>query len=151
MNIEIDQSGKLEYTSKNTVIAFSNKIRKSILIKASDKRVIQKMFRRHGRGRIFIYKTFASLIYTLIKDDLNKIRQIIIDQEYKGHEAEIKHYLLEIIRKANKDFPRDNIIFKEIGKKSNAHIVAYKVYQKKINPDIIAKADDLIKRLFRLG
>lgn len=131
MVITFDQSGRIEYTSKDAVVAFSNNKNKSILLKAKGKRKIQKIFREHKKGSIFIYKTFASLIYTF-------------------HEAEIKHYLLQIIRKANKDFPKDNISFEQIGKKSNAHILAHKVYQKKTKADIIINADQIIRHVFRL-
>lgn len=150
MYIQVDQSGRIEYTSRDTVIAFSNKTRKSVLIKAKDKREIQRIFRERGRGRIFIYRTFASLIYTLIQDELDEITQIVIDQEYEGHESEIKNYLLQIIRKANKDFPKENITFKRIGRKSKAHTLAHKVYQKKAEPDIVVKAEDIIVHLLRL-
>lgn len=150
MRIEIDQSGKIEYTTHDTVVAFSNHKSKTVFIQKKDKRAIQKICRKYKQSSIFIYKTFASLIYLLIKDDLKEIQQIIIDQEYEGHESEIKHFLLQIIRKANKNFPKDNIIFKQIGKKSRAHILAYKVYQKQAKADIIIKADELIKYIFRL-
>lgn len=53
MNIEIDQSGKIENTNKDTVIAFSDDTCGSILIKAVDKREIQKIFRDIGKSRIF--------------------------------------------------------------------------------------------------
>lgn len=150
MKIQIDQSGRIEYTSKNTVVAFSDGKNKSILIKAKDKRKLQKIFREHKQGRIFIYKAFASLIYFLIKEDLDKISRITIDQEYPGHEAEIKHYLLQIIRKANKDFSKDNIVFKQIGKKSHAHLLAYKVYRKKASAEVIVNINELAMYLFRL-
>ena len=54
MRIEIDQSGKIENTNKNTIIAFSNNKFKSIFISAKDKREIQKFFRRIGKPRIFV-------------------------------------------------------------------------------------------------
>lgn len=150
MRIEIDQSGKIEYTSMDTVIAFSNSKSKSVLIVKKEKREIQKFYREHKQSRIFIYKTFACLIYLIIKDDLQQIKEIIIDQEYKGHEAEIKHYLLQIIYKTKKDFHRDNITFKQIGKKSPAHILAYKTYIKSNQANIVVKADELIKYLIKL-
>ena len=150
MHTKVDQSGKLEDTSKNTAIGASNERAKSILLKAKDKRKLQAIFRARGRGRVFVYKTFASLIYMLIKDDLNKIDKIIIDQEYQGHEAEIKHYLLQIIRKSGKGFDKDNIDFAQIGKKAKAHRLAHKVYRGEKAPDIIADLDELIEYLFRV-
>ncbi len=150
MKIEIDQSNKIEATNKATVIAFSNGEKRTVLISAKDKKELQTTFRFLQRNRIFIYKTFACLIFVLIKDKLKEINQIIIDEEYKGHEPEIKHYLLQIIRKNHKDFPKDNIVFKRIGKKSSAHILAYKVGQGKIKPDFTVSYDKLMQYLFRL-
>ncbi len=52
MIYKIDQSGKIEYTSHNTVIAYSNGKKKAILIKAKDnliKNFLLHDFKRHGR------------------------------------------------------------------------------------------------------
>jgi len=127
MNIKIDQSGKIENTSKNTIIAFSNKVFESIFISAKDKREIQKIFRSAGKSRIFVYKLFAILIFLLIKKHLNNIDQIIVDDEYPGKGYLIKNFLFQEIKKRNSDFLVDDIIIKRIGKKSRAHYVAYGV------------------------
>ncbi|HEX9722115.1 MAG TPA: hypothetical protein VGA53_02520 [Candidatus Paceibacterota bacterium] len=70
MRIEIDQSGKIENTSKDTIIAFSNGIRKAIRISSVDKREIQAIFRRTGKPRIFVYKFFSILVFLLIEKHL---------------------------------------------------------------------------------
>ncbi len=150
MKIEIDQSNKIEQTNKDSVVAFSNGEKRAVLVSAKDKKELQTTFRFLQRNRIFIYKIFACLIFVLIKDKLKEISQIVIDEEYKGHEAEIKHYLLQIIRKNHKDFLKDNIVFKQIGKKSNAHILAYQVNQKKVKPDFVISYNKLMQYLFRL-
>ena len=136
MNIEIDQSGKVENTSKNTIIAFSNGIFGSILISAKDKREIQEIFRKIGKPRIFVYRVFAILIFLLIKNHLKKIDQIIIDEEYPGWGHLIKDYLLQEIRKVRANFDAENITFQRIGKKSKAHLLGYNVFQKKKKVDI---------------
>lgn len=48
MKFEIDQSGRVEYTSHNTVLALSNDIQYSIIAPAKVKRQLQEMFRREG-------------------------------------------------------------------------------------------------------
>ena len=149
MNIEIDQSGKIEDTSKDTVVAFSNGKSKSIFISAKDKREIQKIFREIGKPRIFIYKTFAILVFLLVKDDLKKIKEIIIDEEYPGKENLIKNYLLQEIRKARLNFCPDDILFRQIGKKSGAHSVGYLTYTNKISPNKKIKVRELLKILFK--
>lgn len=145
MQIYIDQSSKIEYTSQDTVIAYSNSKQKSLLIRAKDKREIEKIFRQAGKPYIFIYKTFAILIYILIKNDLSKIKCIIIDKEYQGKEPLIKDFLLQIIRKKSKELiAKEDIQFKQIGKKNNAHKKALGTYQGKIKPDLIVDLRDIM-------
>ena len=136
MRIEIDQSGKIEDTGKNTIIAFSNSKSKSIFISAKDKREIQKFFREIGKPRIFVYKTFAILIFLLIKDDLKKINEIIVDEEYPGKSPLIKNFLFHEIKKVSPFFSEQNIAFHCIGKKSGAHFLAYGVAIGKRKVDI---------------
>ncbi len=99
MKIEIDQSGKIERTNRLTVITYSNKINRSVLITAKDKKSIQSIFRKINQPRVFISKVFASAIYFLIKKDFRKIDTIIIDKEYPGHEKYIKRLIIEILEK----------------------------------------------------
>ena len=131
MKIEIDQSGKIENTNRLTVIAFSNKINKSILITAKDKKSIQSVFRRIGQPKLFIYKLFAVAIFILIKDELNKIDQIVIDQEYTGYESLIKKFIFETAERNNQKIESGIIHIHSIGKKSNAHKIALKAFQLK--------------------
>lgn len=145
MRIEIDQSGKIEDTSKNTIIAFSNGCFCSIMIKAREKREIQKIFRKIGKKRIFVYKTFSVLIFLLIKNYLNKIDQIVVDIEYQGNEGIIKNFLLKEIRKVRSDFQKENIIFRGIGKKSRAHFLAYGVAIGKKSADMEVSAKDVLR------
>lgn len=145
MDVEVDQSGKIENTSKNTVIAFSNKIFGSIFISAKDKREIQKIFRGAGKSRIFVYKLFVILIFLLIKKHLKKIDHIIIDDEYPGKGCLIKSFLFQEIKKRNPDFLADNIIIKRIGKKSRAHYIAYGVATIKRLPDKRVTIKEILK------
>lgn len=137
MRIEIDQSGKIENTNKDTIVAFSNRVFGSILIEAKDKREIQEIFRRIGKSRVFIYKLFAILIFLLIKNHLKKIEEIVIDEEYPGKSVLIKDFLLREIRKVYPKFSKENIFFKPIGKKSKAHNIAYNTFKKRRKADII--------------
>ena len=149
MTIEIDQSGKIENTSKDTIIAFSNSKFKSIFIKARDKREVQKIFRKINKPRIFIYRTFAVLIFLLIKNYLEKINQIIIDEEYPGWGFQIKDYLLAEIRKIKPNFDKNNISFNQIGKKSKAHLIAYETTIGKRQPNIKVGEQDILKYILK--
>lgn len=145
MKIYIDQSGRLEHTSKDTAIAYSNAKQKGLLIKAKDKREIESIFRQAGKPRIFIYKTFAVLIYLLIKDDLNRIQSIVIDDEYQGWGPLVKDFLFQIIREKNrKKLDKEFIYFGRIGKKNKAHEKAINTYQNKVKPDIVISFEDVL-------
>ncbi|OGD56998.1 hypothetical protein A2V71_02640 [Candidatus Berkelbacteria bacterium RBG_13_40_8] len=74
MKIEIDQSGRIEYTSKLSVVAYSNSANKSLLITAKDKRKIQAIYRRIGQPRLFAQKVFAVAIFALIKNKKTDIK-----------------------------------------------------------------------------
>jgi len=68
MRIEIDQSGRIEYTSKPTVIGFSNKTAKTIIILSTEKQKLQRYFRKIKKPRLYTYAVFAILISILLKD-----------------------------------------------------------------------------------
>jgi len=144
-DIEIDQSGKIEDTSKDTAVGFSDDVSGSIIISAKDKREIQAIFRKSGKSRIFVYRLFTTLIFLLIRKFLNKIDQIIIDEEYPGKSYLIKNYLSQEIEKIKPDFLADNIIFKRIGRKSKAHSIAYLTFKKRIKPNIYIRDKDILK------
>jgi len=149
MKIEIDQSGKIENTNKNTIIAFSDGKFKSIFISAKEKREIQKFFRRIGKPKIFIYKVFAILVFLLIKSEVKEIDAIIIDEEYPGKNSLIKNFLLQEIRKIKPDFDRGNIIFQKIGKKSRAHFLAYGIAVGKKKADIEVGAREILRMVVK--
>ena len=144
-DIEVDQSGKIENTSRDTAIGFSNDISGSVIIQAKDKREIQEIFRKSGKSRIFVYKLFAILIFLSIRKHLNKINQIVIDEEYPGKSYLIKNYLSQEIERIKPDFPVNNIVFNRIGKKSKAHYIAYGVATKRRPPDKIIKIKDTLR------
>lgn len=129
MRIEIDQSGKIEKTSKLTVIACSNSQSRSLLVSANDKKVIQNIYRKFGQPKIFRYKLFAILIFVLIKDIIRPSDVIVIDREYLGYEKLIREFLFEISQKKGIKIHKENITFGWIGKKSKAHVKAISSYQ----------------------
>lgn len=148
VKIYIDQSGKVEYTSKNTVVAFSNGKQKSILIKARDKREIQRFFREAGKPDIFVYKTFAILIYLLIADELKEITGVVIDTEYVGKEFLIKNFLMQIFQKRGIGFSPQNISFFHAGKKHLCHVAAIETYRKAKKPDVVINLAAVLKNVF---
>lgn len=147
MKILVDQSSKIEYTKKDTILAFSNGKQKSLLIKAKDKRKLQEIFREAGKPDIFIYKTFAILIYLLIKDDIKKIQQIAIDKEYAGKESLIKNFLLEILRKNGSQFNPEDISFVLVGKKHPCHKIAINVFRGHSKSDLVISKKEVLSEI----
>lgn len=149
MNIEIDQSGKIESTNFDTIVAYANHEQRSILLPASDKRIIQKIYRDAGKPHLFIYRTFALLIFLLVRDRLHILQEIIIDDEYPGWNFMIKNFLLQQVRTVITDFNKQSICFQCIGKKSPAHHKAYETYVKKSDPDMIARYQDIARFIIK--
>jgi hypothetical protein len=143
MRVEIDQSGKIENTSKNTILAFSNNIWSAVVIPAKVKRQMQEIFRRRGQPTVFVFRTFAAGITLLLQNCQKQITDVQIDTEYPGHEAVIKDILVQMLREQKMHEP--NIYFGRIGKKSMAHHRAYAVATGKLEPKRKVGLNDLVK------
>jgi len=146
MAIQIDQSIKMEQTNKGAVLAFSNDEQYSILIPGKVKRQLQELFRKKGRPRIFVYRTFAAGVALLLQNYLPKFDRIIIDQEYVGKERMIRGMIYEILGRFCDRVPE--IVFKKIGRKSNAHKIAYLTACRKKKPCRIVKFNEIKKLVF---
>jgi len=104
MTAEIDQSGKIEQTNLDTIIALSNNIHYSLILPKRVKRTLQSLFRDKARPRMFIYQTFSALIAILLINTKPKSK-ICIDTEYQGHDdiirSQISHYISLLAKKKN--------------------------------------------------
>ena len=140
MKFEIDQSGKIEQTNKNTILCISNDKWKAVLIKARTKRQIQEIFRRNGQSRNFILFTFSAGLSFLI-EEMGKTGQVIIDQEYFGKEHIITKILLEMLSK------KVEVHFRRIGRKAMAHHRAYAVAIGKLKAHKILKLEEILKKI----
>ncbi len=138
MQVEIDQSGKIGDTKIATVLAFSNRISYSIYISAITKRKLVECLRTGENSRAFYFRLFAILIFILIKNFVNKMESIFIDQEYIGWEGQIKAYLIDIAQKEKINIYPDTVHFIRIGKKSNAHLKAIESLHKGSGDKIIS-------------
>ena len=147
MRIEIDQSGKLEDTNKHTFLAYSNNSHFVLKLGSTEKKKLQKYFRSIGKPRLYIYITFASLIIILLEKFKSSNNQIIIDTEYPGK----SHLIRDLIKNMRRNFPIKEIVFHSIGKKSRAHFLAKGTAIKKLNPDIVIRADRVLKIIKKSG
>ncbi len=148
MRIEIDQSGKIENTNRPTIIAYSNKNNDVLLISAKDKKEIQKYFRNLGKPKLFIYLTFIVIVSYLIKDHIKNGDQIIIDREYPGYEKLISKKVKEIIVE-NSNTKDISVYISQIGKKSNAHDLAWKELQSKTHKNIRKITSALVIKIIK--
>lgn len=132
MTLQIDQSGKIEQTNKNTVVALSNSVQTSIILKAKDKRNLQDIYRAARKPRMFSIQVFAALTYLLLEKAKIRSGMVYIDKEYPGHEAVIKSYIIQLIRKRRKiKLASEDIRFMLVGKTSNAHLLGHKHFKQR--------------------
>jgi hypothetical protein len=148
MKIEIDQSGRIEETNRDTVLAFSNGKSHSVRISGRTKRKIQEQFRQIGEPKVFMISTFITVTYLLIKDYLNDLHEIVIDVEYPGHEATIIK-VLKAMANANKINNNPDIYFGLIGKHSKAHIKALAAFKKKQKVDSVISYEEIVSTCFK--
>jgi len=136
MHIEVDQSVKIEQTSGDTILAYSDSKQFAILIPAQVKRKALVYLRGRGWfGKRAVLPCFAAGLFLLLKDIAGQVTLITIDQEYQGHEANIKTMLLRHMRRVGLELNPDVIRFGRLGKKSGAHKRAWGVQRGKIAPD----------------
>lgn len=140
---QIDQSGKIEQTNRNTVIACTGDVEMTILLKKREKRKLQQVFKQTDNLKVFPYLIFAALLAILIKN-LKPRKKIIIDKEYFGHEEliedKIKAYLVEL---GESSLPQ--IEFGHVGKLSDAHNLAYRVARARTKPTLIVDSKEVMK------
>lgn len=144
MTYQIDQSGKVEDTAKDTVLAYSNEIQHSVLIPRKVKRQLQEAFRRCGFTRLFIYSSFSAGVFYLIKD-LKVVTHIVIDIEYPGKETVITQLVSNILKASNK--PQHQLSFERIGNRPRVHYAAKNVLDKKTKPNHIVSLREAIAAL----
>lgn len=147
MKIEIDQSGKIEETHRDTVLAMANGVTKTVRITARTKRRLQDIFRRIGEPRSYVIHSFTTLIYLLIEPEIEKLSDIVIDGEYPGYESTIIALLKRILsQKEVKELP--DIRSELVGKKANAHIAALATFQRQQKANKILSYETIYAECF---
>ena len=100
MDVEVDQSIKIEQTSKDTILAFSNDGQVAILIPAKVKRLVLAHLKARGKpAPVARLMLFSAGLCLLLREVAESLMTITIDQEYPGHEADIRGMLLRFLRK----------------------------------------------------
>jgi len=148
VDIEVDQSIKVENTRRPTVLALSDEVTYALLIPARVKRRALAYLREQGKpAKIATLRVFAAGLFLLLRDFVGSVEQVTIDVEYAGHEADIRSMLLALFRKAGQEIESETITFARIGKRSRAHHLALSVGRGKRPPDQRVKADELLTLL----
>ena len=143
MSLEVDQSGKIEQTERDTILCLSNDRWYAIRIPKKIKRTIQKMFRDSLLIKYFILITFSAALSILIKKTKPKTK-IIIDEEYQNKEILIKNIIDKIF---SKEKYKPVIEFKSIGKSSNADFFAQEVGKKNLKANLTLNLQDILKEI----
>jgi len=142
MKVEINQSNKIEQTNKDTIIGLANDKNFTILIKSKIKRKLQEEFRKQGKPRLFIYRTFVAGVVLLLKyAGLKNLSKIVIDQEYYGKERLLKSIFFEMWSGYFTKIPE--ITTERIGRKSKVHSVCYLVMKGECRADRIISYEEL--------
>lgn len=140
MKCFIDQSGKVEDSSKLTVVAMVDGKIKSLLINSREKRKVLRIMREiEFPGRVFVYKIFAGLVFLLVKKE--RVNELFIDDEYPGHGPLIKDIIIKLFEGHKLKVPHIN--FGLIGKNNEAHKVALETFRGKRDADVIVNAKDV--------
>ena len=142
--VEIDQSGKVEDTKEDTVLAFANGITFTILIPAIVKRKCVQILRENGLSpKIFYLQIFVVGLFFLLKDHIANMSHVIIDREYLGKDADIKLYLMNYLRRRQYRVDSEQIHFGHIGKGSAAHSLAIDTLRKRKQPNRKLTLEDI--------
>ncbi|MFQ5811862.1 MAG: hypothetical protein ACE5I2_01510 [Anaerolineae bacterium] len=129
-DIEVDQSGRTDVLSHDTVLAFSDGIQAAILIPASVKRQCYQRLKATGlRKRRIGIRMFAAGLVLLLRPYVATLESITVDQEYEGWEPTIKEHLLRHLQAERPDLTNRQVVFQRIGKGSRAHSVALATYR----------------------
>lgn len=143
MSFQIDQSIRIEDTRRATFVCIANDAVSCSSISAVEKRLLEVYFKKINRPLIYKLFTFSVLCAKVIY--VVKASHATIDEEYVGHRRNIKSFIKQLM--AIHNAPHCDIYFDSIGKKSKAHLEAYKAY--KTNKRGIAITSDEILRLYQ--
>ncbi len=143
MQIEVDQSGKIEQTSHDTVLAITNGVSYTILLNKKYKRALERIFKKYKQSKLHSQITFSALLVILIKK--SKVsRSVLIDIEYPGYNNFIQKFVKDKLRGKC-----PNIKFGLVGKESKSDVLASKVTHGKIKPNYVVSLEELIEICFK--
>ena len=142
--VEVDQSNRVDEPG-DSYLAFSDGISRAIKVPFRVKQAGREALRARGKPRKRAEMLlFAACVFLLLEAHLDQLQQIIVDNEYGGHEADIRSFLFEYIRKKEPGFEIERIVVRSIGKRSRAHNVAWSARRGKRAVDKIVSEAELL-------
>jgi len=150
MTVEVDQSGKFEQLNTHTVIACANGKSNAIWISASTKRnLVQRLRKSLIPRKDLVSILFAVLVFMLLDNLGTPLNTIIIDEEYTGKDNIIGESLRKLLVDKSRTKWQGQIRFRQIGKLSSAHNLAWKTHRARKRPIDVKKIleDDVLQLL----
>ncbi len=149
--VEVDQSIRFDDTSDDTVVAYANGIRHSVLIPSTVKRECLRVLRGAGyRARNLYIQLFSTTLYFLLRDNMQMISHVVIDLEYPGKDAQIRERLLNLLRRDGRIVEPEQIEFASVGKGSPAHKLALDTLRRREQPDLVLTVEYLLREFPRM-
>ncbi len=143
--VQVDQSGKVEDTAQDTILALANGITFTIRIPSTVKRECITVLRRSGiTGKTMYNQLFATGLFFLLKDKIQELDKVIIDIEYIGREAQIKEHLVQLLRRVHGTVESHRIQFEYIGEHTAADEIARQTLHKKRRPDEVINLEMIL-------
>jgi hypothetical protein len=149
--VEVDQSGRVEYTAEDTVLAFANGMQFSVLITSVTKRVCVRALREAGLGGNTLYtQLFATCLFFLLRNYIHELSTVIVDIEFIGKDSQIKEHLYTLLGRVGQTPEREQVQFRRVGKKSPAHELAINTLRRRNEPNLIIDVEQILEQ-FRKG
>ena len=146
MKYQIDQSGKLEQLNTHTVVAFSNDTSGVVVLKTATKRVIISKLRKSIIPQKDILPIWFAIVIFILTKNIPSHAVLVIDEEYTGKEAIIEETLNKLFNKRYLKGWKGSVRFKNVGKSSPAHQLAWSLHRKvKKTGFKIIKLDEIMK------
>lgn len=142
--VYVDLSAKVEQWDKDSAIALCNDVQRVYLITRKVKRQLrQRLLERHGKKSL-TFRMLAILVYLMLRDDLAHVRQVVIDRDYSGSQAEatIKTLLLDLLYRHKPGLHGGFIRFENIAG-HNADVFARETFQGNRKPDRVVTFREL--------
>lgn len=148
MKIDIDQSGKLDFSGPS-IFAFSNGEKRTLYVPHEVKNKVNNYYSGHPhfskgtmRKRIKV-RFFAACVALLLTQVREGLKKISVDNENDGYQEYLKSLLVHRLNKTGLKITEDMIEIISVGKNSPADILAGEVGENKKKPDLVASFENL--------